>query len=182
MPVLFHLEIELPNPGGVSLGGGARPYWYGGQFDVLERFLRQCPDTMFIGHAPGFWREMSGDSDVREIYPRGPVQPGGRLRDLLDRFPNLHCDLSAESGFNALSRDPDNARDFLTTYSERVLFGRDYWDDRLRPFLLGLDLPAKVQRAIFSGNALRLVPDVATTATKAASGAADRPNLATRNP
>jgi predicted TIM-barrel fold metal-dependent hydrolase len=60
LPVLFHLEIELPNPGGVSLGGGPRPYWYGGHFDVLERVLRQCPDTTFIGHAPGFWREMSG--------------------------------------------------------------------------------------------------------------------------
>ena len=116
LPVLFHLEIELPNPGGVSLGGGPRPYWYGGHFDVLERFLRQCPDTTFIGHAPGFWREMSGDSDRKEVYPRGPVKPGGRLRALLDRFPNLHCDISAESGFNALSRDPDNARDFLTTY------------------------------------------------------------------
>ena len=59
-------------------GGGARPYWYGGNFDVLERFLRQCPDTTFIGHAPGFWREMSGDSNRQEVYPHGPVTPGGR--------------------------------------------------------------------------------------------------------
>src|SRR4029078_6552655 len=84
------------------------------------------------------------------------------MRALLDRFPNLHCDLSAESDFNALSRDPDNARDFLTTYRDRVLFGRDYADDRLRPFLQELGLADDVLAAIFSGNALRLVPDTSS--------------------
>lgn len=177
LPVLFHLEIELPNPGGASVGGGPRPYWYGGHFDVVERFLRQCPDTMFIGHAPGFWREISGDAERQEIYPRGPVLPGGRLTGLLDRFPNLHCDLSAESGFTALSRDPQNAHAFLTRYRDRVLFGRDYWDDRLRAFLLGLGLADDILAGIFSGNALRLVPDAAPAAGPP-TGAL--PNLAVR--
>lgn len=162
LPVLFHLEIELPNPGGRSVGtasGGGRPYWYGGEFDVLERFLAKCPETTFIGHASGFWREISGDGPtLREMYPRGPVQPGGRLTGLLDRFPNLCCDLSAESGFNALSRDPGNALDFLLRYQDRLLFGRDYWDERLLGFLRSLDLPARTLEKILSINALRLVP------------------------
>jgi hypothetical protein len=93
------------------------------------------------------------------MYPRGPVTPGGRLPDLLERFPNLHCDLSAESGFNAISRDPDNAREFLTRFRRQALFGRDYFDDRQRPFLLGLGLADDVLTDILSGNALRLVPD-----------------------
>jgi predicted TIM-barrel fold metal-dependent hydrolase len=158
LPVHFHLEIELPNPGGITLGGGERPYWYGGEFDVIERFLAKCPATTFIGHAPGFWREMSGDASVREAYPRGKVQPGGRLTALMDRFPNIYADLAAESGLNSLARDPENAREFLLRYQDRSLFGRDYWDDRLLRFLESLDLPEDVMVKILSGNARRLVP------------------------
>jgi predicted TIM-barrel fold metal-dependent hydrolase len=43
LPILFHLEIERPNPGGQSVGGGTRPYWYGGHFDVLERSSASAP-------------------------------------------------------------------------------------------------------------------------------------------
>jgi predicted TIM-barrel fold metal-dependent hydrolase len=158
LPVLFHLEIELPNPRGASAGGGARPYWYGGEFDVLERFLAKCPGTTFIGHAPGFWRELSGDSRRTEMYPDGPIVPGGRLPALLDRFPNLCCDMAATSGLNALSRDPDFARGFIERYQDRILFGRDYWDDLHLRFLADLGLPDDVLRKVLSGNALRLVP------------------------
>ena len=28
--------------------------WYGGTIENLERALRSCPETRFIGHAPGF--------------------------------------------------------------------------------------------------------------------------------
>jgi predicted TIM-barrel fold metal-dependent hydrolase len=161
LPVLFHLEIELPNPGGFTTrgAGGGRRYWYGGEFDVLERMLAKCPDTTFIGHASGFWREISGDATTTlEMYPRGPVQPGGRLVPLLERFPNLHCDLSAGSGLNALTRDPDHARRFILDHQDRLLFGRDYWDNQLMEFLLGLDLPASVRTKLLSANALRMVP------------------------
>jgi predicted TIM-barrel fold metal-dependent hydrolase len=158
LPVLVHLEIELPNPGGVSVGGGIRPYWFGGEFDVLERFLAKCPDTTFIGHAPGFWREISGDASIPEMYPHGPVRPGGRLPGILDRFPNLWCDLSAPSGLNALSRDPEHVRRFIETYQDRLLFGRDYWDDALLAFLASLELPDGILTKVLSGNALRLVP------------------------
>ncbi|MBM4407712.1 MAG: hypothetical protein FJ038_03710 [Chloroflexi bacterium] len=158
LPVIFHLEIELPNPGGSIVGGGPRPYWYGGGFDVVERFLAKCPDTTFIGHAPGFWREISGDAERPEMYPRGPVVPGGRLAPLLDRFPNLWCDLAATSALNALSRDPAHAREFLRRYQDRVLFGRDYWDDAHLAFLASLDLPRDVLAKVLAGNATRLVP------------------------
>lgn len=161
LPVLFHLEIELPNPGGVTTSGagGGRRYWYGGDFDVLERMLAKCPDTTFIGHASGFWREISGDATTtQEMYPHGRVQPGGRLVPLLERFPNLYCDLSAGSGLNALTRDPEHARQFILDHQDRLLFGRDYWDNKLMEFLRGLDLPAPTRTKLFSGNALRLVP------------------------
>jgi predicted TIM-barrel fold metal-dependent hydrolase len=158
LPVLFHLEIELPNTRGASVGGGSRPYWYGGEFDVLERFLAKCPETTFIGHAPGFWREISGDAARAEMYPDGPVVPGGRLPSLLERFPNLHCDMAASSGLNALSRDPEHARAFIERFADRILFGRDYWDDAHLHFLASLDLPQEVLAKVLAGNALRLVP------------------------
>ncbi len=161
LPVLFHLEIELPNPGGVTTAGagGGRRYWYGGEFDVLERMLTKCPETTFIGHASGFWREISGDATTtREMYPHGPIVPGGRLEPLLERFSNLYCDLSAGSGLNAMARDLGNARRFILDHQDRVLYGRDYWDNEQMKLLLGLDLPAPVQTKVFAGNALRLVP------------------------
>ena len=158
LPVHFHLELELPNPGGTEVGGGQRPYWFGGEFDVVERFLAKCPETNFIGHAPGFWREISGDAERREMYPKGPVVPGGRLRGVLDRFPNLYCDMAAGSGLTALSRDADHARGFIEEYQDRIVFGRDYWDDAHLQFLATLDLGRDVLTKVLSGNALRLVP------------------------
>ena len=158
LPVHFHLEIEMPNPGGVTVGGGVRPYWFGGEFDVIERFLAKCPGTNFLGHAPGFWREISGDASRNEMYPKGPVVPGGRLPGLLERFPNLYCDISAPSGMTALSRDPEHAKAFIERFQDRVVFGRDYWDDAHLQFLASLGLPRDVLAKVLSGNALRLVP------------------------
>ena len=158
LPVHFHLEIEMPNPGGVSVGGGPRPYWFGGEFDVVERFLAKCPDTNFLGHAPGFWREISGDAHRNEMYPKGPVTPGGRLPDVMERFPNLYCDIAAGSGLTALSRDPEYAKHFIERFQDRVVFGRDYWDDAHLKFLAGLGLSRDVLTKVLSGNALRLVP------------------------
>ena len=76
----------------------------------------------------------------------------------LDTHPNLHCDLSAGSGFRAISRDPKVGRKFLMKYQDRCLFGRDYFDDRLMVFLKSCKLPAGAMNKILSGNARKLVP------------------------
>jgi predicted TIM-barrel fold metal-dependent hydrolase len=156
LPVIFHLDVTLPR--GVPQRG--RQFWYGGDIDVIERALAQCPQTSFLGHAPGFWREISGDADREpEMYPRGKaVMPGGKLLRLLERYPNLHCDLSAGSGLVALSRDLDFTRRFLIDYQDRVLFGRDDFDGKLYELLTSLSLPPAVLAKILAGNALRLIP------------------------
>jgi predicted TIM-barrel fold metal-dependent hydrolase len=136
-----------------------QPNWYGGTVQNLERALQACPKTNFIGHAPGFWCEISGDADSdREPYPGGPVTPGGRLHKLFDAYPNLHADLSAGSAMRAMRRDIEHARVFLTRYEDRLLFGRDFYGGDLQKFLATLRLPRKTQTKIFSQNALRLVP------------------------
>src|SRR5205823_10399319 len=116
-----------------------------------------------IGHAPGFWREISGDADqAPEAYPEGRVTSGGRLYRLFAEYPHLHADLSAGSALKALQRDPAHAREFLCRFSDRLLFGRDYYGGDLLQFLETLELPADVQQRIFSDNALRLLSPAET--------------------
>jgi predicted TIM-barrel fold metal-dependent hydrolase len=93
----------------------------------LERALQRFPDLRFLGHSPPFWSEISGDvgQEDRAGYPGGPVAPGGRLLDLLRAYPNLYGDLSAGSGFNAISRDPAFGYRFLEEHQDRLLFGTD---------------------------------------------------------
>jgi predicted TIM-barrel fold metal-dependent hydrolase len=137
LPVLIHLDYEL--------GGGSWPYWYGGGIDALERVLALCPETNFIGHAPGFWAHISNDALYQsEAYPKGTVIRGGRIERMLEKHPNLYCDISARSGHNALSRDLDFTREFLTTWQDRVLFGRDYYDGIHQELLERLELSKEV--------------------------------------
>lgn len=157
-PVVLHLDAPyLPDEAGRLV---YQPVWYGGGADQLERALAACPETIFIGHAPGFWRFLSADEATeRAVYPKGPIQPGGRLLDLFDRYPNLWADLSAGSGLNALRRDGVFARDFLLRYADRLLFGRDDKGNALQTLLHTLDLPQTVLDKLFFRNALRLIPE-----------------------
>jgi len=93
----------------------------------LERVLRELPETVIMGHAMSFWSEVSADVDVktRGGYPKGPVKAGGRLPELLKKYPNLYGDLSAGSGFNAISRDPEFGYRFLEEFQDKLLFATD---------------------------------------------------------
>jgi predicted TIM-barrel fold metal-dependent hydrolase len=88
---------------------------------------------------------------------QGKIAPGGKLVKLLRTYPNVSCDLSAGSGSNALQRDPEFARDFLIEFQDRILYGRDCFDNSHQTVLKSLGLPEAVLTKIFSGNALRLV-------------------------
>ncbi|MGH7995478.1 MAG: amidohydrolase family protein [Opitutaceae bacterium] len=155
MPVVLHLDVPYLR---TSAGLEYQPSWFGGTVANLERALEACPETVFVGHAPGFWREISGDADRdSSVYPAGPVIANGRLGPLFDSHPNLYADLSAQSGLGALRRDPSHAAAFLRRHADRLLFGRDYYGRELRQFLDGLALPQPVLAAIGGGNAERLV-------------------------
>lgn len=156
MPVVLHIDVPwLCNAEGKQVYQAA---WYGGTVENLERALQACPATIFIGHAPGFWREISADANRDSVaYPEGSVQAPGRLHWLFDRYPNLYADLSAGSGCGALKRDPVHAVEFLRRYHERLLFARDQYGQDLHVFLQGLDLPAEVISNIYHRNAERLV-------------------------
>ncbi|MFI5335365.1 MAG: amidohydrolase family protein [Opitutales bacterium] len=157
MPVVLHLDT--PYLAGSEGRPVYQPLWFGGSIAHLERALQACPETVFIGHAPGFWREISGEADCDpKQYPDGPVAPGGRLYRLFDTYPNLCADLSAGSGRTALARDPAHAVRFLTRYCDRLLFARDYYEQKLHNFLQSLPLSVAVVEALYWRNAERLVP------------------------
>lgn len=155
LPVIAHLQYGI----GQKTPGYPRPdYWYGGGIDAFARAIKQCPETVFIGHGPGFWAHFSDDDLYKsEMYPQGPVVPDGQVITLLRRHQNLYCDLSAGSGLNALSRDAACGRAFLEEFQDRALYARDCFDNRLQEFLNGLGLSKKILEKIYCRNAEKLI-------------------------
>ena len=117
VPILVHFqEVDhFPNEG----------TWATGYAKTFASVLKAFPKTTFIGHADGFWANVSADYHNEAAYPTGPVKRGGVTDKWLGDFPNLYGDLSANSGNNALSRDPDFTTDFLTRHQNKLLFGSD---------------------------------------------------------
>jgi len=89
--------------------------------DMVYKYNR----TVFIMHGPGWWRHISAEPS-KEAYPTGPVKPGGLVDKILSEFENVYADISATSGFNALQRDKNHAREFLEKYRSKVVFGTDF--------------------------------------------------------
>lgn len=155
LPITIHLDYPIDH----GHGNYPRPnWWYGGSLDSLERAIIACPETVFIGHAPGFWAHLSGDDQFDKVaYPDGPIEPGGRVGQMLRQYANLYADLSAGSGLKALQRDADFGRQFLIEFQDRLLFGRDYFDTRLMDFIREQNLPAAAYDKIAYQNAQRLL-------------------------
>lgn len=109
---------------------------------------------------------------------------GGDLKRLsahLDRFPNVLTEIGAVLA--ELGRQPHTAREFLIAYSDRILFGKDSYNekeyhtyfrvletaDEYIPYyrkrhahwrLYGLNLPDSVLRKLYYKNALSLFPSI----------------------
>lgn len=93
----------------------------------LEASLQAFPDLIIVCHGPAFWAEITElrSPDDRSGYPGYPVDAEGAVPKLLRRYPNMRCDLSAYSGYNALARDLKYGLKFLTEFADRLLFGLD---------------------------------------------------------
>jgi len=103
----------------------------------LEKVLKECPDLTMLGHSQAFWSEISADvtEETRGGYPEGSVTPG-RVVELMRECPNLWGDLSAGSGFNAISRDPEFGYSFLEEFQDRLCFGTDLaWSEQELPIV-----------------------------------------------
>ena len=150
LPVLFHLDNQrntdkpgLPN---------------------LEKVLQQNPKTNFVGHGPGWWASISGSATQAELggYPKGKTTPGGAIDRLMERYPNIHGELSAGSGANSISRDLAFGREFLIRRQDRIMFGTDFLAPgqavpQFELFEHKLTLPTDVAAKIFRDNARKLL-------------------------
>ncbi|MBR2377746.1 MAG: amidohydrolase family protein [Clostridia bacterium] len=92
----------------------------------LERALKKFPNLKILGHAQAFWCEIDDNvtEQSREDYVKGPANGGAILR-LMRKYPNLYCDLSAGSGYNAMTRDEEFSYKFIEEFGDRLLFGTD---------------------------------------------------------
>jgi predicted TIM-barrel fold metal-dependent hydrolase len=115
-PVMMHIQ-NFPH------FEGELPYNTG--YPQFDKILRAYPRTNFIGHADLFWAHISADVPTDRGYPTGPIKPGGLTDRWLSDFPNLYADMSANSGNNALSRDPDFSREFIVRHKSKLIFGSD---------------------------------------------------------
>jgi predicted TIM-barrel fold metal-dependent hydrolase len=118
LPLTFHIA---PQTGG----------FYGFVDDVglprLETVLQAFPNLKFLGHSQPFWAEIGTnvvDNGERTAYPKGPVTPG-RVPELMRKYPNLLGDLSAGSGYGAISRDPEFGYEFMEEFQDRLFWGTD---------------------------------------------------------
>jgi predicted TIM-barrel fold metal-dependent hydrolase len=105
----------------------------------------------------------------------------GKLGELLDRYPNMYTEIGAVLA--ELGRQPRTARAFLTKYQDRVLFGKDLYNQaeyhtyfrvletadeyfdyyrRRHAFwkMYGMDLPDDVLKKLYYKNALRIIPGI----------------------
>lgn len=90
----------------------------------LETYLKRYRRVRIIGHAQSWWANISADVP-KSLYPKGPVKPGGLLDKLLGDYPNLYADMSAGSGYGALTRDEEFTAGFFERHSQQILFGSD---------------------------------------------------------
>lgn len=151
VPVLMHWQFTMFNFG----------------FERFHRMLEKYPKVRFIGHAQTWWANIDKNhQDQSVLYPKGPVTRGGLTDRLLGDYPNIFGDLSAASGQNALTRDEDFSRDFLTRHQDKLLFGSDCNDrDGGGPKCIGAQTIAvirrlasrDVERKILYGNAKRVL-------------------------
>jgi predicted TIM-barrel fold metal-dependent hydrolase len=126
----------------------------------FESCLREFPNIKWVGHGPAFWSAISAD-DPRGGYPPEPIVPGGALDRLFAEYENLYADLSAGSGYNAMTRDPDFTLGFLQRHWQRLMFGTDvvFHTHHIPQFewFGTLDIPADMRTAIAEGNARRVL-------------------------
>ena len=132
VPVLMHWQFEMYNYG----------------FARFYKMLEKYPTVRFLGHAQTWWGNIDKNHvDQSVMYPKGPVLRGGLTDRYLSDYSNMFGDLSAGSGLNALTRDEEFARDFLTQHQDKLIYGSDCSDlDGTGPKCQGAQTIAAIRR------------------------------------
>jgi predicted TIM-barrel fold metal-dependent hydrolase len=150
MPVLFHVAAgEYDTYGLIDDFGLPR----------FEKSVQAFPGITWLCHSQPWWAFISGDvtEDEWSGYPEGPVVEGGRVVELMRKYPNVCGELSAYSGYNAVSRDPEFGYRFLNEFQDQLFFATDVWatgqrDNRLiwlADFLRDALVKGKIDQEVF---------------------------------
>ena len=150
-------ELGLPL---VFYGSGVSNYDEVG-LPRLEKMLQEFPDMYFIGHGPRWWNSISADDDGECGYPKGPVVEGGAGDRLLQEYPNMYADISAGSGYNGMTRDPEFTQGFIERNWSKILFATDYLSAGHErghvAWVLETPMNEEHRAAIMEGNARRII-------------------------
>ena len=116
LPVTIHIATDFTGYGIVDDLGLPR----------IEKILKTFPKLKLLGHSQAFWCEITATctEEDRNAYPKGEVIDG-RVAELMRKYDNLYCDISAGSGANALMRDRKYAAEFFEEFADRILYGSD---------------------------------------------------------
>ena len=109
VPILMHFEHENYNTG----------------IQRFHKILKKFPKVNFIGHAQTWWGNIDKNHEQKIMYPKGKVTPSGISDRLLQDYPNMFGDLSANSGLNALIRDENHAIEFIKRNQDKLIYGSD---------------------------------------------------------
>ena len=111
VPVLMHWQVDMYNYG----------------FERFYKMLEKYPRVNFLGHAQTWWANVDKlyKDDAKNLYPKGPITPGGLTERYLADYPNMFGDLSAGSGLNALTRDPSFTPEFFQRHQNKLIYGSD---------------------------------------------------------
>lgn len=108
MPITIHWASLLGKEYGL----------YGGErLELLEKMLQKYPRLVVIGHSVPFWKLFYSTNKDHETVCD--------LVKLMRKYPNLFCDTSARSGYEALINNLDRTYAFLDEFQDRIMFGLD---------------------------------------------------------
>ena len=151
VPVLMHFEYGNYNTG----------------IERFHKILEKFPKVNFIGHAQTWWGNIDKNHQQKVMYPKGKVIPSGISDRLLQDYPNMYGDLSANSGQNALIRDETHAIDFIKRNQDKLIYGSDCNDligrgpscigARTIQIIRRLIPDRTIQDKVFSKNARRII-------------------------
>ncbi|MCX8183910.1 MAG: amidohydrolase family protein [Crenarchaeota archaeon] len=108
LPVLIHIDSRF-NP----------------DFEGFKDVVSRVEETFFIVHGPGWWAQISSEQ-TGEVYPNGRISEPGEAVRILKEYRNVYADISAFSGLNAISRDREFGRRFLSEMSGKLIYGTDF--------------------------------------------------------
>ncbi|MFZ5940534.1 MAG: amidohydrolase family protein [Bacteroidota bacterium] len=127
-------------------------------FNELEQALLDFPNICFVAHGPNFWNHFSTRMYPHRFHETGEVHEKGLIWDLLEKYPNLRCDMSGFSAWNALQRDVELTCEFMEKFSLKILFGTDNFSFNQKKFLEKLNISDFARNRILGANAAALLP------------------------